>query len=332
MNLLVGDIGGTKTILALFSTEKGPCTPVVEKNYPSQQFAAFQDMVHEFLNEIKEPVHGASIGVAGPAIDMKGWVTNLEWDIDGRKLQSEFGWSSVVMFNDVKAVANAIPILEKEDIFTLNTGKPEAKGSIAVIAPGTGLGESFLAFNGSSYHAYPTEGSHASFAPVGALQIGLLQYMFRQGFDHVSVERVCSGRMGIPSLYAYLKEIGFEEPVWLAEKLAAVADPAPVIFAAALDTSLPCALAKETLDLFVAILGAEAGNLALRVFSTGGVYLGGGISPRIITELEKPTFLEAFRSKGRFRQILTDMPVHVILNTRAGLLGAAVAGLRMADC
>jgi glucokinase len=157
----------------------------------------------------------------------------------------------------------------------------------------------------------------------------LLKYMNAQGFHHVSFERVCSGGLGIPHLYAYLKSTGVEEPAWLAEKLAGVQDPTPVIFDAAQDKTRTCPLAVATLELFVTILGAEAGNLALKILSTGGVYLGGGISPRILAELKNPAFLEAFRSKGRFRQLLTDMPVHVILNAKAGLLGAAAVGLKL---
>jgi glucokinase len=161
------------------------------------------------------------------------------------------------------------------------------------------------------------------------LQIGLLTYLNARGYTHVSVERVCSGALGIPNLYAYLKSTGLDEPGWLADKLATVDDPTPVIVNAAQDSAHPCELARATLGLFVEILGAESGNLALKVLSIGGIYLGGGIPPRILKELEKPTFLQALRSKGRFKQLLTGMPVHVILNAKAGLLGAAAFGLNL---
>ncbi len=198
---------------------------------------------------------------------------------------------------------------------------------MAILAPGTGLGEGYVTHDDGVYHAHGCEGSHAAFSPVGPLQVGLLAYMNAQGFDHVSFERVCSGGLGVPNLYAYLKTTGLAEPAWLAEEIAFVGDPTPVILSAAQDQAHPCELAAATLDLFVAILGAEAGNLALKILATGGIYLAGGMSPRILADLDKPAFLEGLRSKGRFRQVLTDMPVHVILNPGAGLLGAAAFGL-----
>jgi glucokinase len=327
MNVLVGDIGGTKTILAVFSTETGPRKPLVEKTYSSLAYKTFDAMVKEFLDGVDLKVEAGCFGVAGPVVNGRARVTNLTWVVDGLELQSVFGWTAVALLNDLESVAYAIPILEKEDLHTLSAGTPMADGSIAVIAPGTGLGEGFLTHDCGAYRAHPSEGSHAAFAPVGSLQIGLLTYMNEHGHHHVSFERVCSGGLGIPNLYAYLKSTGLEEPAWLREKLAQVEDPTPVIVTAARDTAHPCPLASATLDLFVEILGAEAGNLALKVLSTHGIYLGGGISPRIIAELEKPVFLEALRSKGRFRQLLTDMPVHIILNAKAGLLGAAAFGL-----
>jgi glucokinase len=329
MNILVGDIGGTKTILALFATETGPRKPLKEKTYSSLQYDTFEAMVTEFLRDMKETVFAGCFGVAGPVVNGKAHITNLTWVVDGPKLMSIFHWSTVALLNDLESVGYAIPILDKEDLHTLSAGRPNADGCIAVIAPGTGLGEGFLTKECGSYITHPSEGSHAAFAPVGALQIGLLTYLNACGYKHVSFERVCSGALGIPNLYAYLKTTGLDEPVWLAEKLAAVDDPTPFIVNAAQDSAHPCELAKATLDLFVEILGAEAGNLALKVLSTGGIYLGGGIPPRILKQLENPTFLQALRSKGRFEQLLTDMPVHVILNAKAGLLGAAAFGLKL---
>jgi glucokinase len=327
MNILVGDIGGTKTILAVFSSEQGPNTPLVDRTYPSTHYQTFEAMVAEFLEDVQLPIERACFGVAGPVIAGRARITNLTWAVDGPALKSTFHWSAVALLNDLESVAYAVPILRPEDIHTLSAGTPVPGGSIAVLAPGTGLGEGFLTCDNGIYRAHASEGSHVSFAPVGALQMGLLTYLNGQGFDHVSFERVCSGGLGIPNLYAYLKTTGLEEPAWLAEGLAASEDPTPVIFAAAHDQVRPCELARNTLHLFVAILGAEAGNLALKVLSTGGIYLGGGISPRILPDLQKPAFLEALRGKGRFRQLLTDMPLHVILNARAGLLGAAAFGL-----
>ena len=329
MNALIGDIGGTKTILAVFSTEMGPHKPLVEKTYPSGRYDSLEAIIGEFLAAVDQPIQKACFGVAGPVFGGRAQITNLAWVVEEASLKSALNLTTVRLLNDLEAVANAIPILEAEDLHTLSAGDPAPDGNIAVLAPGTGLGEAFLTCVDGRYYAHASEGSHASFAPVGPLQIGLLSYLNQQGFDHVSYERVCSGALGIPHLYAYLKASGYApEPAWLAEKLAGSDDPTPIIGAAAQDRGTPCALAAATLDLFVAILGAEAGNLALKVLSTGGIYLGGGISPRILSNLQQPAFLEALRSKGRFRDMLADIPVHVILNARAGLLGAAACGLR----
>jgi glucokinase len=284
-------------------------------------------MVREFLDEVKIQVDHACFGVAGPVVAGCVRITNLTWVIDSATLRSTFGFSTLDLLNDMESVAYAIPVLAPEDIFTLSAGSPVPGGNIAVLAPGTGLGEGFLTYNNGAYCAHASEGSHVSFAPVGELQMGLLSYLNTQGFSHVSFERVCSGGLGIPNLYAYLKTTGLEEPAWLAEQLSRSEDPTPVIFAAAHDTTHPCKLAQATLNQFVSILGAEAGNLALKVLATGGIYLGGGISPRITSDLQTPTFLDALRSKGRFRQLLTNIPLHVIMNSKAGLLGAAAYGL-----
>lgn len=329
MNVLAGDIGGTKTILAVFSTEGGPRAPLVRKTYPSGQYDTFEAMVREFVSEAGIECNRACFGVAGPVVDGRARVTNLTWVVDASLLGSLFGWAEVTLLNDMASLGYAIPVLRSEDVRTLSAGVPVAGGAIAVLAPGTGLGEGYLTYDNGSYHAHGCEGSHAAFAPVGPLQIGLLGYVNARGFDHVSVERVCSGALGIPNLYAYLKTTGLEEPAWLAGQLAAGGDPTPAILAAARDTVRPSELATTTLDLFVSILGAEAGNLALKILATGGIYLGGGMSPRILSELEKPGFLEAVRGKGRFRRLLTDMPLHVVLNPDAGLMGAAAYGLAL---
>lgn len=330
MNVLIGDIGGTKTILAVFSSKTGPHKPLQEKTYPSAHYESLETIIAEYLKETGQTVEAACFGVAGPVLSGRAQITNLSWVIDQENLKATFGWPAVALLNDLESVAYAIEILNPEDIQTINPGKMVPGGNIAVLAPGTGLGEAFMTFTDGGYVAHPTEGSHVSFGPVGQLQIGLLAYLNQQGFEHVSYERVCSGGLGIPHLYAYLKSIDYApEPAWLTEKLAASEDPTPVIMTAALDRSRPCELAATVLDMFVAILGAESGNLALKVLATGGIYLGGGIPPRILAELQKPAFMEALVSKGRFRSILANMPVHVILNSKAGLLGAAAFGLRL---
>jgi glucokinase len=326
--LLSGDIGGTKTVLAVFSEELGPTAPAQQKSYPSVQYASLEDIIRAYLADVREPIENACFAVAGPVADGRVRTTNLPWLIDAEEICTAFSWQRMDLLNDLEAVAYAIPILAPADTFSLSAGSPVAGGSIAVIAPGTGLGEAYLAFANGGYTAYASEGRHASFAPLDSVQMGLLTFMLeKKGFDHVSFERVCSGGLGIPNLYAYFKETGLaEEPAWLAQELAACDDPTPVIVNNALDASRACELCTRTLDLFVEILGAEAGNLALKIMASGGIYLGGGISPRILPRLQQPAFLEALRGKGRFRELLSAFPVRVILNPMAGLLGTAAFG------
>lgn len=326
--LLAGDIGGTKTVLALFSAEQGPNMPLTRKTFASAGYQSLEAMIREFLQMIDVEIETACLAVAGPVFSNRAQITNLSWVVDAESVRSTFGWGSVRLMNDLEAVAYAVPILEASDIFTLSSGNPVQGGNISVLAPGTGLGEAFLTTSDGRYVAHASEGSHTSFAPLDELQMGLLRFLQdRMSFDHVSYERVCSGGLGIPNLYRYLKETGFaEEPKWLSEKLVGSDDPTPVIIAAALDHETPCPLCQSTLDLFISILGAEAGNHALKIMATGGIYLGGGIPPRILSELQKPAFLNALRRKGRFQTMLTDFPVNVILNAQAGLIGAAAFG------
>lgn len=318
--LLAGDIGGTKTILAVYSAEKGPNEQLLQKIYPSAQYTSLEAMIREFLAVVNYPIDRACFAVAGPVLGGRAQITNLTWVIDADHLKTTFGWSHVDLMNDLEAVAYAIPILPGEDVYTVSAGKPIPGGNISVLAPGTGLGEAFLTFANNQYTAHASEGSHADFAPANALQMDLLRFLWEvKGYEHVSFEWVCSG-IGIPNLYAFLKETGrAQEPEWLAAALAESDDPTPVIF----NNAARCDLCRATLDLFVAILGAEAGNQALKLISSGGIYLGGGIPPRILAELQTPTFLAAIRAKGRFARILTDIPVNIILNPQAGLKGAA---------
>jgi len=324
--LLAGDIGGTKTSLAIYSPEAGARAPLSEATFPSTQYPNLESLVREFLDQVDVPVERATFGVAGPVVGGRATITNLSWVIDEAELQSALNLSTVRLLNDLEAIGYGVPFLEPEDLHTLNEGQPVSGGAIAVIAPGTGLGEAFLTWDGTRYRSHATEGGHTDFAPTNDRQVGLLRYLL-ESFDHVSYERVCSG-MGLPNIYAYLKDSGYaEEPAWLAEDLAAADDPTPVIVNAALDSERPCELCVATLDVFVSILGAEAGNLALKVLATGGVYVGGGIPPRILSILERGPFMESFRSKGRFSDLMSRVPVHVILNPKVALLGAACHGL-----
>ena len=320
---LAGDIGGTKTALAIFDTELGPRTFLEQATFPSADYPSLDALVVEFLKGKKWQLGRASFDVAGPVVNGRCQATNLPWVIEEVSLSKELG-IPVRLLNDLDAVAHAIPLLEPSDLETLNQGTPVKHGALAVIAPGTGLGEGFLGWDGNGYRPFPSEGGHSDFAPSGPMQLKLLTYLMDR-FGHVSYERVCSG-IGLPNLYAFIKDTGIcSEPAWLHDQIAAAPDPTPVISQAALDDKADIAVA--TLDLFVSILGSEAGNLALKVLATGGVYLGGGIPPRIIPFLKKAEFFHMFQNKGRFSTLLANMPIYVILNHEAALIGAARHGL-----
>jgi glucokinase len=266
--------------------------------------------------------------VAGPVVAGEARITNLPWVMHEEQLRKALHLRSVSLLNDLEAIAYAVPALQPDDLHTLNAGQPEPHGTLGVIAPGTGLGEAFLTWQTTHYRAHPSEGGHADFAPTTRSELDLLRYLLDR-LDHVSYERVCSGK-GLPNIYGFLKDSGFApEPSWLAAQLAAADDPTPIIVNVAVDAAArpagqpPCTLCEATVDMFVSILGAQAGNLALTMMATGGIFVGGGIPPRILAALEQPRFMEAFRHKGRFVDLLNRVPVHVILNPRAALLGAA---------
>lgn len=328
--LLAGDIGGTKTVLALYEPQTGPRQPLQQATYPSQDYVSLEAIVSEFLQQQasrqSSSISHAAFGVAGPVVKGRAEITNLPWIIDRQRLTSAFSLQDVHLLNDLEAVATAVPILVDEDVVTLNGGKADPRGAISVIAPGTGLGEGFLVWDGDGYRAFPCEGGHTDFAPVGELQRELLAYL-QERLAHVSFERVCSG-IGMPNIYDFLRDSGrYEEPSQFAARLNRVRDRTPHIVSAAQNRELPICVA--TLEVFVDILAREAGNMALKTLATGGVFLGGGIPPRILPYLQRDSFLEAFLSKGRFRSLLSRMPVKVICRQDTAILGVAHDGLRM---
>lgn len=326
--LLVGDIGATKTKLAVFSPEAGLRKPLAEAVFPSARYSCLEILVREFLTQISLPIERAIFGVAGPVVAGQVAITNLPWIIKELQLREALNLSYVRLMNDLEAVAYAVPFLESIDLHTLNVGQPTTDGTCAIIAPGTGLGEAFLTRDGSRYQPYASAGGHTDFAPTNPIEIELLRYLLER-YEHISYERVCSG-LGLPNIYAYLRDSGYsDEPVWLSEQLAITNDFTSVIVNAALNVEAPCPLCVATLNTFVSILGAEAGNLALKILSTGGVYLGGGIPPRILPFLENGRFMLAFQQKGRFTELLARIPVYIILNSKTALLGAARYGLEM---
>lgn len=321
--ILAGDIGGTKTVLAVFSREPGADRPLREKRFSSVEYNSFESLLSQFLAELDERPTVASFGVAGPVVSRKAEITNLPWVIDADRIAETFGMAEVYLLNDLKAIATAVPHLAPSDLCSLNACQAQPRGTIGVIAPGTGLGQAFLVWTGHRYQAYPTEGGHVSFAPVTDEQLRLLGYL-EPRFGHVSVERVCSGS-GIPNLYDYMRhQAQHEEPDWLRQALAEADDATPVIVNAGLAGKARICVA--TLDLFVHILAGVVGDMALKVFATGGLYLGGGIPLRILSRLQEQDFLEALAYKGRFSEWVSGIPVHVILDANAALHGAAWHG------
>jgi glucokinase len=326
--LLAGDIGGTKTNLGIYSLEKGAREPLAESTFPSPKYPNLETLAREFLGQVDVAVDSASFGVAGPVFKGQAKITNLPWVIDEEQLRKMLHLSSVRLLNDLEAIAYGVPSVGSEDLHSLNEGVAILGGTLAVLAPGTGLGEAFLTWNRTCYQAHASEGGHADFGPTSTIEIDLLHYLHNK-FGHVSYERICSGS-GLPNIYAFLKDRGYaKESSWLADRLKAVDDPTPIIVNAALDKERPCELCIATLRIFVSVLGAEAGNLALKVLATGGIYLGGGIPPRIIPALEDEHFMESFTGKGRFSELLSRIPVHVILNPKIALIGAACYGLEL---
>jgi glucokinase len=324
--LIAGDIGGTKTDLAIYSPESGPHKPLAETEVHSADYDSLQDAVRQFLAQVKLSVDVASFDVAGPVINGHVKTTNLPWVLDEDTLARDLSLKAAHLMNDLEAVARAVPALRAEDIITLNKGEPVTNGAIAIIAPGTGLGESFLTWDGSQYVAHGSEGGHADFAPTDERQMRLLHYLLPR-FGHVGVERVCSG-IGVPNLYEFLrdKEKIPEQPE-AAQLIASAKDHTKAIVEAAFDPEHPSELCLATVDLLVSILASEAGNLALKVLATGGVYMAGGIALHLMKQLQKPQFVEAFTRKGRFADLMERMPIHII-TTRAALVGAAAFGLQ----
>ena len=324
--LLAADIGATKTILALFSPETGPCKPAFERELITLSFPDLETLIGSYLQETGTAVESASLGIAAPIHNNVATMINTPWVISEDRLTRALNLNRVHLLNDLEAIANAVVLLSGQDLFTLNPGAPVPNSPIAVLAPGTGLGEAFLIANGNRYRSLASEGGHADFAPSDALEIDLLQYLGKK-FDHVSYERVCSGP-GLYYIYEFLKHSGrAEEPDWLTHKLSAAEDPVPVIVSTGTDRTQGCTICEMCLDIFTAILGAEAGNLALKVLAKGGVYIAGGIPPRMLDVLSQGRFMQRFRNKGRESFIVEKIPVHVVLNNRAGLYGAAAYGL-----
>lgn len=318
--LLAGDIGGTKTLLQLSEIVDGSRCVLLEKHFDSASYASLKQILAEFMRGLTAgSLHAACFGVAGPVVGNQACITNLPWLIEGAVIGAEFHIPHVRLINDFQAVAYGIDALEAGDLAVLQAGQSVTRGVRAVIGAGTGLGEGFMVWQGN-YEAMPSEGSHTDFAPVGALQTRLLDYLASR-YGHVSYERLVSGP-GLVNIYEFLRDS--ERTVPESPELRQAMnqdDPAAAISQFALERR--DRLASEALDLFVSVYGAETGNLALKVLARGGVYVAGGIAPKILGKLEDGSFMRAFVDKGRFAELLSSIPVYVVLNPKVGLLGAA---------
>lgn len=295
---------------------------VAEASFASQDYPGLEEIITEFLHGKTERVDHAVLAVAGPVMEGVAQLTNLPWVVAEDSLKRALSLSSVHLINDLLALAQAIPYLPPDALHTLQYGSPAPGAPLAVLAPGTGLGEAFSLWDGTRYVAHPSEGGHADFSPADQLQLELLKWLFTR-MPHVSFECVCSGR-GLPRIYEFLRQQAAEpEASALAARIAEAQDSTPVIMEAALAHRAPSPLCAATLELFSAILAAEAGNAVLRVLATGGVYLAGGLPRRMLPVLKRPAFIERFRRKGRLSFLLERVPVHVIVRPNVALLGAA---------
>jgi glucokinase len=317
--ILAGDIGGTKTRLAFFRSDGNGLNCLVQDVFDSPAHSGLGEIVNIFTKAQSVQADSACFGVAGVIKRGRALATNLPWVVDASHLAGVLDLKDVSLINDVEANAYGIDVLSKKDFFVLNEGEPNSEGNCAIISAGTGLGEAGMCWDGKRHRPFASEGGHADFAPIDDLQIELLNYL-RAKFGHVSWERMVSGP-GLYNLYQFLRDTDRGiEPAWLADELRKQ-DPGATISQLALEGKN--SLCEEALDLFISLYGAEAGNQALKLMATGGVYLGGGIAPKIIERLKGQTFMKAFVDKGRMQNLMQAMPVRVILNDRTALLGAA---------
>jgi glucokinase len=317
--ILAGDIGGTHARLAYFQSQNGHLTVVAEGVFPSRDHRGLDEIVSQFVKSQSQSPDVACFGVAGPVRNGKVETSNLPWTVEASRLAGELHLPSALLINDLEANAWGIASLEEKDLIPLNRVRRTPTGNQAVISAGTGLGEAGLYWNGKAYDIFASEGGHTDFAPRAELEIELLRYLTAR-FGHVSYERIVSGP-GLVNVYHFFRDTHRgDEPAWLTEDLAK-GDAAAAISRAAVSGKSP--LAEHALDLWISIYGAEAGNLALKLMATGGVYLGGGIAPKLVTKLAGSLFMQAFVSKGRMQPLLEAIPVRVITNDKIALFGAA---------
>ena len=317
--ILAGDIGGTHARLAFYDASGGKLKHVQTKIFPSNQYPGLDAIVREFVSSAKLHPDAACFGVAGPITNGRVETTNLPWTIESKRLSDELAIKNALLINDLEATAWGIPALDAKDLVALNQVRGDPTGPQAVVAAGTGLGEAIMFWDGTQYHVVACEGGHTDFGPRDDLEVELFHYLHKL-FGHVSYERVLSGP-GLVNIFHFLRDTGRgSEPKWLTDEMQD-SDPAACISRAAMEGKSP--LAEQSLAMFISIYGAEAGNLALKTKATGGMFLAGGIAPKILTKLAGTVFLHSFVSKGRMQPLLDAIPVKVVINDSTALLGAA---------
>ena len=323
--ILAGDVGGTKTLLGLFTWSKGKPRKIRDASFPSRESPSLEAMIGRFLAEGRERVHRFAVGVAGPVVGGRSHVVNLRWPVDERKLARALHIEHVRVLNDLEATAWGIPVLPSRKFLNLTPGLRPRPGNAVLIAAGTGLGMATLFWDGERHHPSASEGGHQDFAPRDEIEIELLRFM-RERYDRVSVERIVAGP-GFSGIYDFLVATGrgAESPE-MSRRLAS-GDRNATVSEAGVNGDDPVAV--RAVEIFVSLYGAAAGDLALVSRAVGGVYVGGGIAPKILPKLHSGEFLHAFRSKGRLSTMVEQIPVKVILEPRTALLGAAACAARI---
>ena len=318
--ILAGDIGGTNTRLALFEKNKQGFRAGAEEKFSSSAFQSLPEIVRNFLGNKLHSIECACFGVAGPVQGRTANITNLSWNADIDSVTELLGHDRVRLINDLEANAYGLNELKETDFIILSDGDANPTGNRAIVSAGTGIGEAGILSKNNRLYPFATEGGHVDFAPRNELEIELLRYLLTK-FERVSLERVVSGT-GLQNIYEFLRDTRrAAEPGWLAEEIKASSNAGAIISQNGLEAK--AAICEQTLDIFVSLYGAEVGNFALKMLATGGVYVGGGIAPKILPKLMEKPFLDSFFSKGRMRELLELMPLRVVLNDNAALLGAA---------
>ena len=319
--ILAGEIGGTHARLAAFETEGNKLNRVIDTVFESQQHSGLAEIISEFVKKNGVPVDSACFGVAGPVRGGRCKISNLSWIIDSRELAKQLRLHSVGLLNDLEAYAYGIDALGDEDFITLNEGSEDAEGNRAVVSARTGLGVAGLYWDGRRHHPFACEGGHTNFAPRNDQEDELLRYLRKKYDRRVSYERIASGP-GIKNIYDFLRETGkAEEPDWLRTQMQGASDPPALISRLAREGNAP--ICDQALSLFVSVFGAHSGDCALTFMSTGGIFIGGSIAAKNLPKMQEPNFMQAFLDKGRMAELLKDMPVKIVLNDDAGILGAA---------